>query len=369
MTIRAFLGLFCVVASSGALAQSDLPIEATGGFRFAANTLLLKASSDPSGLANVAPSNEAERKLVADASKIMGVGSTRAALLSRNGQIFFEQYSKSTTAESTPLAFSMSKSLVAVAIGKALCDGSIKSLDDKAEVYVPELKSTSYGDSTIAQLLTMTSGAYQGDSVNGHPEPNESFVLSNMYMPRGLDVDLLSRMKRFSGRQAPGVGYSYKNYDTIALVYVLEAATKTDFGSYFEKNVWLPSRPERTGAWLRTADKKVLGFAGFSAAPRDYLRIGYFLIDEMKKTDSCMAKYLSTATSNLVTPAAGRGYGYQIHKLSLRLAPASFWFLGYGGQVLGVDVPSGTVLYLHQVNDSQTRAWALASITMMGELR
>lgn len=369
MNIRAFIGMSCVVVSSTVLAQGNLPIEATGGFRFAANTLLLKASSDPSGLSKAAPANDSERKLVENANKIMGAGSTKAALLSRNRQIFFEQYSSSASAESTPLAFSMSKSLVAVAIGKALCDGSINSLDDKAEVYVPELKSTSYGDSTIAQLLTMTSGAYQGDPVSGHPEPNESFVLRNMYLPRGLDVDLIARMKKFSGHQTPGAGYSYKNYDTIALVYVLEAATKTDFGTYFEKNVWAPSRPEQTGAWLRTADKKVLGFAGFSAAPKDYLRLGYFLIDEMKKTDSCMAKYLGTATSNLVTPAAERGYGYQIHKLSLRLAPASFWFLGFGGQVLGVDVPSGTVLYLHQVNDSQTRAWALASITMMGELR
>lgn len=369
MNSRTLVGMFCLLASCGALAQSDLPLEATGGYRFSANTLLLKASSEPSSLPSAAPANDAEKKLVVDANKIMSSGATRAALVSRNRQIFFEQYSKSASAESTPLAYSISKSLVAVAIGKALCDGSIKSLDDKAEVYVPDLKSTSYGDSTIAQLLTMTSGAYQGDFNTGHPEPNESYVLGNMFLPRGLDVDLLSRMKKFSGYQAPGVGFSYKNYDTIALVYVLEAATKTDFGAYFEKNVWIPSRPERTGAWLRNADKKVLGHVGFSAAPRDYLRIGYFLIDEMKKTDSCMAKYLSTATANLVTPSAGRGYGYQTHKLSLRLAPASFWFLGYGGQVFGVDVPSGTVLYLHQVNHSQTEAWVRASATMMGELR
>lgn len=369
MDIRTLLKMVCLLASFGASAQTDLPLEATDGFRFAANTLLLKTSSEPSSLPSVAPANDAEKKLVMAGNKIMSSGATKAALVSRNGQILFEQYSRSVSAESTPLAFSISKSLVAVAIGKALCDGSIKSLDDKAAVYVPDLKSTSYGDSTIAQLLMMTSGAYQGDFNTGHPEPSESFVLRNMYLPRGLEVDLLSRMKKFSGYQAPGVGFSYKNYDTIALTYVLEAATKTDFGTYFEKNVWLPSRPERTGAWLRNADKKVLGHAGFSAAPKDYLRIGYFLIDEMKKTDSCMAKYLTTATSNLVTPLPGRGYGYQIHKLSLRLAPASFWFLGYGGQLLGVDVPSGTVLYLYQGSDRETEAWVRASATMMGELR
>lgn len=364
--ITIICGLFM---AGGSLAQSDLSIESMSGFRYAANTLMLKASSDPRNLPAATTLEEAEKVIVEESKKIMNAGSTRAAVLSRKGRILSEQYSRFVSPESTPFAFSISKSLVAVAVGKALCDGSIKSLDDKAEAYATDLKGSSYGDSSIKQLLMMASGAYQGDLSTGHPNGNESFVLRNMYLPQGLDVDLVSRMKKFSGYAAPGTGFSYKNYDTQALVYVVEAATKTDFGTYFEKNIWEPVKAEKPGAWLRDSKKTVIGFAGFSATPKDYVRLGYFLIDEMKKEGSCMANYLATATSNLNTSAQGRGYGYQIHKLSLRLAPESFWFVGYGGQLLGVDVRSETVLYTYSVNENQIPAWVRATATMMGQLK
>lgn len=346
--------------------QSDLPNEVTGGFRFAANTIILDASPEPRGLTE-GVADDRERALVEGARKIFSNGSTRAVLLSRKERIFDERYAMGVSKESTPLAYSMSKSLVALTVGKALCDGSIQNLDDKAEIYAPQLKGTSYGDASIRQLLMMTSGAAKSDFTTGHPKPTESFVLRNAFLPRGLDVNVVERMKIHSGYGSPGVEFNYNNYDTQSLLLVTEGATKVPFSDYFNKVIWAPSRPERTGAWLRNHQLSTVGWMGFSASPRDYLRIGYFIIDERKQEGSCFSRYLADATSNLIMPMPGRGYGYQIHKLSLRLAPDSFWFLGFGGQVIGVDVISETVVYLYSMNDSQVPQWVRLISAFMKE--
>jgi len=352
-----------------AMAQ-DLPASTSSGFRFAANTRILEPVLDPRPLPVQAAASGADLEYVATAKKLMGAGSTRAAVLTRKGEILFEDYSFEVSAESTPLGYSISKGLVSLAVGKALCDGSITSLSDKAETYVPALAGTSYGASTIRQLLLMMSGAYVSDPATGQVGPNESYLLRNMYEPRGLDVNLLERLKANTGAAKPGIAFSYKNYDTQALVYVVEGATRTDFASYFDRTVWRPARPEHSGAWLRSKDNEVIGFAGFSAAPRDFVRIGYWVLDEMKANKKgCFAKYLADATQAVLpdTPSKGRAYGYQLHKLSLRLAPASFWFVGYGGQFLGVDPVSEQVVYLYQANEKQAVNWVMLTASFMGK--
>ena len=55
-------------------------------------------------------------------------------------------------------SFSMSKSLVSYQLGNAICNGHIKSLDDKISNYVPEAKGTLYENSTFKELINMTAG-------------------------------------------------------------------------------------------------------------------------------------------------------------------------------------------------------------------
>lgn len=354
--------------TAAAAAQDQLPMEATTGFRHAAHTVVFKASDRPRALATATPEGP-ENEAASEAARAFARGTTRAAVLSRKGRIFYEAYARGVGVDSTPFAFSMTKSLVALVAGKALCDGAIRSIDDRADVYAPQLAGTSYGAATVRQLLTMSSGAARSDFETGHPSGQESFLLRHMYLPRGLDVDLLARMKANTGHTSPGAEFNYNNYDTQALVLVVEGATRSAFDAYFESGIWRGVGAQRTGAWLRNHQGTVVGFAGFSASPHDYVRIGYYLLEEMRKEESCFARYLKEATSNHVTPAPRRGYGYQIHKLSLVNAPESFWFLGFGGQVIGIDPRSETVLYLYQGSSASTVDWVRLSSALMAKTR
>lgn len=202
--MRKLLAVLAVALPAvAASAQEQLTQEATSGFRFAANTVLLEPSSAPRPLPVRAPEGP-EIETVKEASKAFDAGVTRAALISRNGEIFYERYARGVSASSTPLGFSMSKTLVALAVGKAHCAGAIKSLDDPAKTYAPQLAGLSYGEATVRQLLTMTSGAARSDFYTGQPNAQESFLLRNTYQARGADVDLLERMKANSGHARPG---------------------------------------------------------------------------------------------------------------------------------------------------------------------
>ena len=52
-------------------------------------------------------------------------------------------------------SFSISKSFVSYILGNAICNGDIKSLDDKISDYVPETKGTIYENSTFKDLINM----------------------------------------------------------------------------------------------------------------------------------------------------------------------------------------------------------------------
>jgi CubicO group peptidase (beta-lactamase class C family) len=62
---------------------------------------------------------------------------------------------------------SMAKSITALAIGYALAEGKIASVDDRAERYATKLRGTLYGETTIRNLLRMASGARYIQSYDG----------------------------------------------------------------------------------------------------------------------------------------------------------------------------------------------------------
>ena len=50
----------------------------------------------------------------------------------------------------------MAKGLTSLAVGEALCEGKFKSIDGIARIYMPALKGTAYGASTLKLELTAT---------------------------------------------------------------------------------------------------------------------------------------------------------------------------------------------------------------------
>ena len=79
-------------------------------------------------------------------------------LIVKDGEILVERYQYDRKPTDRLLSNSMAKSLVSLAVGLAVADGKIRSLDDTVATYVPELKGLSYGETRIRNILRMASG-------------------------------------------------------------------------------------------------------------------------------------------------------------------------------------------------------------------
>ena len=92
-----------------------------------------------------------------------------AGLIAVQGRdVLMERYSLGHKKDKRWISFSVTKSLVSLLVGAAIKDGHIKSVNDRAVVYLPELRGGSYQDSRIKDLLQMSSGVAWNE---GHDNP------------------------------------------------------------------------------------------------------------------------------------------------------------------------------------------------------
>lgn len=83
-------------------------------------------------------------------------------LIARGDTILIERYQYGRTDKHRLASFSMAKTIVGLLIGIAIEEGTIRSIDDPAEHYVPALRDTAYGPTPIKALLQMRSGCSSG---------------------------------------------------------------------------------------------------------------------------------------------------------------------------------------------------------------
>ena len=83
-----------------------------------------------------------------------------ASIVMKNGHIVHEAYNaKQNINSNTPLlGMSMSKTAAAASVGSLICDGEIKSIDDKVGAYSSFLDDTAFADVTLRNVLQMNSG-------------------------------------------------------------------------------------------------------------------------------------------------------------------------------------------------------------------
>ena len=92
---------------------------------------------------------------------------TTSLLIARDGTILYEHYQYDRTDSDRFLSFSMAKTVTGMLIGIAVREGAIRSIDQPAADYVPELAGTEYGGTSIRNLLRMASGVAFRENYDG----------------------------------------------------------------------------------------------------------------------------------------------------------------------------------------------------------
>jgi len=261
--------------------------------------------------------------------------------LIEKGKVVFSKRRDGVHDTSLMVSYSMAKSLTAMMVGYAMCDGHINNLNERVDQYVPELVGTAYGQSTIRDILHMASGA---NASGAHGEPYWGFT-SDLRDHKSSYMDHLQKYKdsktRLFRTVKPGDEFDYKNLDTATLMLVIEKATQQPFHVWYEKTLVKGARLAHTSAWTLEKDRRAVAHALFFATPDDWLRLALHSLDAYAgRAGACLQHYMQQAVSDtlpIYKHAEFSRYGYQFWTGATGMNHSVFWMQGYGGQQIGID--------------------------------
>lgn len=281
----------------------------------------------------------------------MGRQRATTVLVLKDGEIVAERYNYARTSSMRMISHSMGKTVVALGVVKALEEGHIRSLEDRAEEYVPGLKGSLYGGTRLINLLRMASGAkYVEDYTPGDDRARVNAAMRRLGTVAGVRV--------ITERALPeGEGFNYSGAQTAVLGLVLHAATGRHLCDYIGEKIWQPLGAAAAATWLTNpADGEEYAQGTIGATVHDYARLGWMLAndgavggrDGMAAGRTVLARErLLDMTDPARQPEAFRpgrmqnkgstyyGYGYQVW-----LLPGThrrFALLGIHGQIVMVD--------------------------------
>jgi CubicO group peptidase (beta-lactamase class C family) len=192
------------------------------------------------------PANDEFDTLVVEESvnRARSAGS-RALLVMYRGRLTIERYFLTDDASSLLPAALVARPLAAMAVGLALADGRIASLDTPVARYLPEWDDEARGRITIRQLLEETSGLETGGDIRGllyrspwdDPKGLPAFATSRgVRMLLGNDFE--SSALGFRLEHEPGGFYNLSPANTQLAAVIVERATGTPFENYVDERVW-----------------------------------------------------------------------------------------------------------------------------------
>jgi CubicO group peptidase (beta-lactamase class C family) len=251
------------------------------------------------------------------------------------------------------LSNSMAKTVTALALVKALEEGHIKSFDDPAEIYAPELKDSLLGKTRIVNLLRMASGARY---VEDYSATDDRARFNASARSSGF-VDAVRQVSERA--DAEGLQFNYAGPQTSALGLVLRGATGRTLCDYVAEKIWRPLGAEAAASWLlNPVDKLELAQGGLNATVRDYARLGWMLANDgwVQGRQVVSREHLLDMTEAARQPEAfrpgamaahgSRYFGYGYHVWLLPGSRRRFVLLGVYGQAIYVD-PALKLVVVH----------------------
>ncbi|RAK67469.1 serine hydrolase domain-containing protein [Phenylobacterium kunshanense] len=204
---------------------------------------------------------------------------TGGVLVLKGGEIALERYGMGNGPESHWTSFSTAKSMTSTLAGVALQDGAIRSLDDPAERYLPDLSGSAYEGVTVRNLLRMTSGVAWKEDYD--PTGPSDVVRLGAAMEAGRPGGVLALMRSLPRAAPQGARFNYSTGESCVLGAIVAAATGRSLADYYGEKVWGPAGMEADGYWqLESKDGLELGGLGVSARLRDFGRFGQFVLED-----------------------------------------------------------------------------------------
>jgi CubicO group peptidase (beta-lactamase class C family) len=343
------VSLILVAQLSWSATKEVSPTRAAGGMATEFKNIKFTPAGTPVPLP-LKTLTSSDRRIIEQAELMFERNSTLSIVMVERGQLVYERYRAPSGSQVPNFSWSMSKSLTAYTIGAMSCSGQIPDLNQPGQSYSPDLRGTVYGEATVKNLLTMSSGVKDaissGNQIYNPPGCTVGTNCDDWQMQRSQLVSGVELLKMFPERDtrwgrpvASGSRFSYNATDTLSLSNI--ADHNGGFLKNFEQHIWRQAGAEAPAYWMLDKDNRAISQAGFSAIGRDWARLAMLTIKQVKSSD-CMGKFMQDATTEHLPNSSRRvgqvfkGYGYQTWIADLGPRD-SYWWVGYGGQRVGVD--------------------------------
>jgi CubicO group peptidase (beta-lactamase class C family) len=208
------------------------------------------------------------------------VAGSRALLVSYRGQLQIERYFLADDAHTLLPAGLVARPLTSMAVGIALKEGRIASLDTQVARYLPEWDGEPRGRITLRQLLEETSGLETGGDLRGllYRSPWDDLTqLPAFATAKGVRMllgnDFESTALGFRLVHEPGGFFNASPANTQLAAVIIERATGVPFENYLDERLW---RPAGAGIAELQLDRRAgmpAAHCCWRATARDMLRV------------------------------------------------------------------------------------------------
>ncbi len=186
-----------------------------------------------------------------------------AVIVIQNGKVLAEEYFGKP--KGAVYVASAGKSLTALAIGKLLDEGKIKSLDQPVSDFYPEWLQGNKKLITVRMLLNHTSGIQN--------VPNASIEIERKSPPvNAIKLALAAELSN-----APGTNFSYNNKAVGLLGGIIEKASGKRMDAFFEEAFYKPMNI-RAYDWIRDEDGNPAAYGAFSLEPMGFAKFGLLML-------------------------------------------------------------------------------------------
>lgn len=205
-----------------------------------------------------------------EAAQFVQASNGQAIIVVHKGVVQLERYFGEAGVDKQFSSHSFAKTLAALAVGAAVTDGKITSVDQPASTWLHEWRDPARRDITVRQLLSMSGGFRNAFSA----DPASHF----MQLHYGADIEAAVAAAPLA--YAPGQDFAYDNDNLQALGLVIERATGQPYVDYVGTRLWQPLGATDGEMLLDREGGRAMPYCCIWSLPRDWVRLGQMLLDD-----------------------------------------------------------------------------------------
>ena len=214
----------------------------------------------------------------------------QAVLVTKDGYLIGERYSQGYGPDSLGTSWSVAKSFYSAAIGVAIDEGHIASVDQKASDIITEWQGTAKANVTLHHMLQMRSGYSAFDNV----------FFETDQTAYAIDRPIV---------RAPGAQFAYSNANSQLFETILRRTTGLSAHDYLSQKILAPIDIDlkAVGLWFDAAGINPLTYCCIDMKAADFARFGllYARDGQWRGNQILPAEYVASSLT------ANGWYGYQ----------------------------------------------------------